>query len=103
MRKAGAVLGLVGMLFGCGDDICETAVDKLEECDIPDQIAERGFSRLPVAITRDECSGTNECFAKCVAPASCAELSYTFVYGGGDPNRPPATGEVDACITACVD
>lgn len=93
---------LIGTLFGCGDEICDEAVDKLEACDIPGQIAEQGYSRLPVAITREDCSGTNECFAKCVAPATCAELGYTFVYGA-DLNRPPATGEVERCIMACVD
>ena len=96
-------MGPVGMLFGCGDEICDEAVDKLEVCGIPGQIAEQGYSRLPVAITREDCSSTNECFAKCVAPATCDELGHTFVYGSGDPNRPPATGEVDRCITACVE
>jgi hypothetical protein len=103
MRSIGVVVGLVVTLLGCGEKICDEAVDKLEACDIPGQIAEQGYARLPVAITREDCSGTNECFAKCVAPATCDELGYTFVYGGGDPNQPPATGEVQACIMACVE
>jgi hypothetical protein len=103
MRRVGIVLGLIGLLFGCSGSVCEEAVQKLEECDIPDQISEQGYSRLPVSITKEDCSGTNECFAKCVAPATCNDLGYAFVYGSGDPTRPPATREVELCILACVE
>src|SRR5688500_15963282 len=86
-RSIAAEWALLSLLFGCdAQSVCDEAVDKLEECDIPGQIAKQGYSRLPLAISRDDCSGTNECCAKCVAPATCAELKNTFITGGTDPN-----------------
>jgi hypothetical protein len=102
-RVAGAILIL---LLGCGEDsVCETAADKLQQCKIGDAVAEQGFARVPLAISRDDCTGTNECLARCVAPATCGELEFVVVGGSTDPNQPPVEGgpKLYGCITACVE
>lgn len=57
------VLGLA--CFGCSND-CDDAADKLEECGSP-----------PDDVNTDDCSGKNECAAKCVNDHSCAEINST--------------------------
>src|SRR6187402_3337711 len=59
-----ALLGLA--LVGCGND-CDDAVDHIEECGIAD------FPEVDTS----ECSGANECTAKCINDASCDELKGT--------------------------
>jgi hypothetical protein len=93
-------------IIACGEDsVCETAADKMDECRIEEAVAEQGFARLPLAISRDDCNGSNECFAKCVDSATCAELEAVIVRGlhSTDPNEPPAPSGLDFydCLMAC--
>ena len=95
---------LAGLMVACEtESVCEEAVDKLEECNGGLPEGQPGFNRLPLAISRDDCSGTNECLAKCVAPASCAELKYAVQGGSTDPNSPPVLNgpKLLACLLAC--
>jgi hypothetical protein len=97
---------VVVFLVGCGEDsVCEKAADKMNECKIGDAVAQQGFARLPLVIRRDDCTGTNECFAKCVESANCAELQAVIVHGlsSTDPNEPPVLSgvELEACVMAC--
>lgn len=56
----------------CGGDECDDAADKADECDLPK--GEGSTSNEDV-----ECSGLNECVAKCINDASCDELKSTDI------------------------
>lgn len=53
----------------CGGDECDDAADKADECDLPKGEGEGSAEGDDV-----ECSGLNECLAKCINDASCEEL-----------------------------
>jgi hypothetical protein len=104
MRESWVVLLLAGALACAEGSVCEQAADKLEACEVGRVVAEQGYARLPLAISRDDCSGTNECLAQCVSPASCEDITYALKGGSTDPNTPPASGgpQFLACVDACA-
>ncbi|HEY3498147.1 MAG TPA: hypothetical protein VGK73_25790 [Polyangiaceae bacterium] len=64
--KRFAILLVLGLsALGCRTE-CEEAVDHWEECVGRD---DAGF------VTEGECSGKNECYAKCINDAECLDLN----------------------------
>jgi hypothetical protein len=96
---------LISLAGACGEDqsACEAALDRLQACEVGRSEA-RGSSSLPL-ISSEDCSGENECLARCVAKASCAALIYGVKGHSTDPNEPPVPGglELVACLDACAD
>lgn len=64
------IFGLVLMLglatVGCGNNECEDAVDKLEECGVSGGGVDEDEA--------SECNADSECVAKCINSASCSEI-----------------------------
>jgi len=93
------------LMLGCDEEsVCEKAADKLEACKVGDAVAAQGYARVPLTVSRDDCSETNECVARCVAPASCAEITGVVLGNSTDPNEPPVqgVGELYGCVAACI-
>jgi hypothetical protein len=93
------------LILGCAEDsVCEKAADKLEGCKVGDAIAAQGYARVPLTVSREDCSEINECVARCVAAASCADIRSVVVGPSTDPNEPPAqgAGKLFGCVAACV-
>lgn len=95
------VLLVASFALACGEDetVCEEAADKLNACDVGRS------ARLPLVISRDDCSGENECLAKCVASASCGAIKVGLQGGSTDPNEAPVSGGPAflGCIHACME
>ena len=97
-------------LLACGGTsktTCEQANDKLRECQpqIDAAAAKRGY-RIPLTISEDCSAGNDECFAACLAPASCAALVVLSTGRSSDPNEPPVeapdAGTLSDCVIACT-
>lgn len=86
------IFGLVLMLglatVGCGNNECEDAADKMEECGVSGGEAEPSDDEI------SECNEDSECFAKCVNAASCSEIKASFNDG--------AMNDLTACVTKCI-
>jgi hypothetical protein len=67
-------------LGGCGNNACEDANDKIEEC------KPAGYRTIS-----EECSGKIECNAKCINDATCDELKSS------DNNS-----KYTACVVKCA-
>lgn len=92
------------LLVGCEEDsVCEVAADKLEWCKFSDAAAEQGFARLPLTVARDDCTGLNQCVARCVAPASCGDIRALAFGSSTDPNSKPVSLQLGNCILACIE
>lgn len=90
----------------CAGSICEQAQDNIESCrPALDRARGPNQPRRDPVVT-DECSGQNECAARCWASASC-DTMVVLTYGNiTDPNSPPRFfgadyDEVIACFDAC--
>lgn len=83
MKKLLALV-LGSFLFGCGNNECEDAKEKAEDCG--------GLAAQEAGRVSDddaaECKSQHECWAKCVNAHSCAALNAL-------------EDEVVACVTAC--
>lgn len=89
MRSVLFVVMALGLaVVGCGNNDCEDAVDKLEECGVT----------LPGGNPSDddasECKASAECGAKCINDASCADIKAAL---SGTANS------VGTCFAACPD
>jgi len=98
------------LLLACGGaskTTCQQANDKLRECQpqIDAAAATRGL-RLPLSISEDCSAGDDECYAKCLAPASCAAIVVLSTGRSSDPNEPlveaPDAGTLGDCFLACT-
>jgi hypothetical protein len=100
----GLAVVVASLAIGCGEEqtVCERAADKLEECEAG-RVEAQGYMRLPLVISTDDCSGDNECLAKCVAPATCAEIVHGLKGGSTDPNEPPVSSALIGCVYACIE
>jgi hypothetical protein len=99
----GSVLVATSLAAACAEQtVCEKAADKLEACEVG-RVEAQGYMRLPLVISTDDCSGENECLAKCVARASCAEIVHGLKGGSTDPNEPPVSNELINCVFACIE
>lgn len=85
LLRAVLVLGLV--LVGCGNNECEDAADKIDECGV-----DLGDSK-PSDDENSECNDKYECNAKCVNAASCADMKAFYETG--------ADNSFKSCIAAC--
>jgi hypothetical protein len=107
-RSLGLLLLALGAACGaCTETVCEQAQSRIESCQ-PELDRARGTSgvnRQPRV--SDDCSGKNECIARCLAPASCdAIASLSYGVNITDPNSPPRSigadfDQVWACVEAC--
>ena len=72
LATLGASLVLAAAMVGCGsdsDDACADAVDKLDQCDVLDDLEEQ------FGPASDECGdATDECVATCVNRSSCEDI-----------------------------
>ena len=95
---------MASLAVACGEDgedatVCEVAADKLNTCDVG---SSAGF---PLLISTEDCSGENECLARCVAAANCSSIKYGVQGGSTDPNSDPVPGgpAFYGCIYACIE
>lgn len=78
-----AILVLLGLsALGCRTE-CEEAIDHWEEC--------VGRDEAGIRPVENECSGYNECIAKCINDAECLDLNRY-----SDPN-----GTYYVCMSKC--
>lgn len=104
MRSIG-VCWTVAIAIGCSD-VCETAADKMDDCKIEEEVKKQGYARFPVVVSRDDCSGFNECAAECTEDATCASLQNVIVRGFyTDPSNPPPPGaaKIYGCLRTCIE
>lgn len=72
MKKIVLMIALGLSVVACGKNDCDKAVDKMNECGVSDTSN----------VDTNDCSGQNECAAKCVNSASCAEIKGEDLNGG---------------------
>ena len=74
MRTILAVVMALGLgVVGCGNNECEDAADKIDECGI-----NRGDSK-PDDDETNECNEKLECNSKCTNEASCADIKAALM------------------------
>src|SRR5688572_18419507 len=101
--RGGIGVGWAAMVLtlGCGEEsVCETAADKMDDCEVASEVEQGNARGLPVVISRDECSGANECLSRCLVPASCSDIKQVVLGSVSDPNEPPPLmgGKLYACF-----
>ena len=95
------------MCGGCAGTVCEQAQEKIESCRAALDRARGPNEPRRDPIVSDECSGRNECSARCWASASCdAIVALSYGTNSTDPNSPPRSIGADyydviACHKAC--
>jgi len=82
------ILGLAAV--GCGNNECEDAADKMEECGIDGGDSEPSDDEI------SECKEDAECGAKCTNSASCSEIKAFFA-------NPLEANDYGECLVKCAE
>jgi hypothetical protein len=84
---------------------CEEAEDKMSSCqdEIRRARGDQPYFERPLGVSGD-CSGDNECRAKCINDASCEDIASVMVGLSRDPNAPASPGalKLSRCLDGCL-
>lgn len=75
----------------CGGNECEDAADKADECGVELSAEQKAASDK----ASEECSGNDECAAKCINDASCDDIKNL------NSSSPSASNPIIACVAKC--